>query len=743
MGPHKGLSGEVLSVLEELEGLLEEFRPLGAPGGWEELLVSARNSLAGDTLKIAVAGTVKAGKSTLANALLQRDFLKRGAGVITAFITRIVAGDEPRATVRFKSLEEVNRELARSLVALPGGDVLSAAADIEDPSFRREAGEFLGGLDRDILSKEGRFDPSFIHALNLIEGYDHVAQFLKDPVLELSGERVGEHRDLVGDEPSAVFLEDVLLTLPARWLAEGLELSDCQGADSPNPHHLARLQAHLLDCNLLIYVVGSRVGLREADLTLVETLKGLGLTGSAFFVLNLDLDDHQDPDEVADTVARFEGELARLIETERVYSFSALEELARHLREEGLLSERDSIRVAGWETAGLDGLSREGFASFLSDLQGELGARRNRIILEHALKRMELVVQSMGAWSSSAVNLAEKEFGEIKSIEDALNRLKGAQAKALGGLMRGVDGVKEGLKGEIAREVDRLFAPHGPLMEETGAFIDSYQANDKVSSEDDEARERPLPIRMYQVFRDFREAMHRALVERVNVRVAGFCREQSQAALKGLSESVRSLWTVFLEGLKSYREPLAALGLNTAAPQDHDEPGEVAPAPLRMPLLSDAVNLEGVDVGRVALRIGSKGFRRLLLTIWGRITGKKPSLDAPRDEGLRLAKAEVKKELRRAFLDFRENIKFAYLYRLLEDAGRSYSRELEVRAGLVISQVESLIRSLEGSGTGTRELVEGLNRLKGECDRLGRRVGEMSGRIRTDLENDKLLEVAR
>ncbi len=51
---------------------------------WREHLGHARKSLQDVPLQIAVVGAVKSGKSTLINALVARDLLKRGAGITSS-----------------------------------------------------------------------------------------------------------------------------------------------------------------------------------------------------------------------------------------------------------------------------------------------------------------------------------------------------------------------------------------------------------------------------------------------------------------------------------------------------------------------------------------------------------------------------------------------------------------------------------------------------------------------------------
>jgi GTPase SAR1 family protein len=66
-------------------------------------------------LKIAVAGTIKSGKSTFINSLVGKDLVKRGAGVVTSITTRIRKGKKNRANIYFKSWDAINIQLQKAI----------------------------------------------------------------------------------------------------------------------------------------------------------------------------------------------------------------------------------------------------------------------------------------------------------------------------------------------------------------------------------------------------------------------------------------------------------------------------------------------------------------------------------------------------------------------------------------------------------------------------------------------------
>ena len=141
-----------------LETLAGELSPLFGDNSvqvnsWHRSIAAVSESLKERTLRIAVVGPVKSGKSTFINAMQGRDLLKRGAGIITAFITRIRSGPEEKGWVKIKSWEEINAEIieALSFVALPGGSEEFESIDLRKEEDRLILQNLLRDIKKDTL----------------------------------------------------------------------------------------------------------------------------------------------------------------------------------------------------------------------------------------------------------------------------------------------------------------------------------------------------------------------------------------------------------------------------------------------------------------------------------------------------------------------------------------------------------------------------------------------------------------
>ncbi len=92
---HQALMEEI-ARLEDLAREWIGLFPQAAIQGqhWQKVLSQVQAHVAEDTCRLAVVGAVKSGKSTMINALVGQDLLRRGAGILTAMVTRVQPGPE-------------------------------------------------------------------------------------------------------------------------------------------------------------------------------------------------------------------------------------------------------------------------------------------------------------------------------------------------------------------------------------------------------------------------------------------------------------------------------------------------------------------------------------------------------------------------------------------------------------------------------------------------------------------------
>jgi len=106
-GPEPSAREGLLSGLDELIALTEGLLAAAA----HRNLIAARLRVSEDRFNLVVLGEFKRGKSTLINALLERDVMPTGVIPLTSVVTVIQAGPSERLVVRFLDGREQERDL--------------------------------------------------------------------------------------------------------------------------------------------------------------------------------------------------------------------------------------------------------------------------------------------------------------------------------------------------------------------------------------------------------------------------------------------------------------------------------------------------------------------------------------------------------------------------------------------------------------------------------------------------------
>ncbi len=700
-------SGDLKSTLSTcvatLRSLIVEMAtivPAGTPQAenWYRILENLQKHLDENRCRMAVVGTVKSGKSTLINSLLGEDLLKRGAGIVTAMITRIEPGNRPGAVPLFKEWEEVNGELNSALSLFPSPVLLERREgyDIRQPADRHMLAEALAQTDQAQLLHLDMMDKNYILVQSFLEGYSEVEKILAagNHRLELDANELARHQHLVTHEAAAVYLKNVRLTLPFPWPAQGLELGDCQGSDSPIPQHLAQVQNYLIGADLVIYVISSRVGLRQADYRFLTDLKRMRLLENCVFALNLDLNELENLDEAQGLIQSWQREISVFQNEAPMFTFSGLDQLLHRLRSQGkTLSPKDLGKLITWEAdAALTEFSRREAARFEAYLQQTLATRQTRLLLSSSMGQLQTVSQGL----RERLLLQEKFLGEdvtaFQTIRDRLNQRRRPLESLLRSLGQALQGARHDLKQQVRTRLDKFFdARHGEVGPVISRFIEDYQGDlDKLELGDQLSAFMPG---LYQVYQSFQQRLLLFLTEEVNLKILEFIRVREKWLQDELSQVLEPLLVPLQDALNLYYQEIASVGIQ---------------APVPVITLGPWVNPEGLQPKLFSLELGlnmrlrSQAMLRFGINLVAEALGRLKKLlrkqeAAPRPERLRASladalktiKSHTREELVDNLLSYSEGLKFQYFFPLLDHLSQDQENGLK-------SALAALMVDLEG-----------------------------------------------
>lgn len=751
MRVYEGLKSDLLGINGQTNELLARISVM--PGasrqsfvGWEHTCQRIGQQLSEELLRVAVIGTIKSGKSTLINSLFKGDYLKRGAGVITSMVTRVRRGEKLTARLFFKSWDEVNADIERALVLFPTMDWRSRndKFDIRRDSDRKELAQALRSLDaRHFVSNDTR-DLNSLYLLSYMEGYDRVKDFLASDHLteDFADADFSAHRAFSGNDTLAFYLKDIALEINSGDIEKNIEIADCQGSDSPNPLHMAMIQDYLLVANLLIYVISSRTGIRQADMNFLSMIKKMGIMDSVVFVINCDLSEHESHDELQVLLEKIKADLAIVKPGPRVYAYSALLSLFRN--DPDTLPQKDRQRLMQWETEeNMTGFLTAQEKTFISDFQQGITSRRYALLLSNHSDRLKMVISGLEHWTrvhrgvlSKGADEAALLVKKMKNQQKKIDRVKSMVRSTL-------EGAVQQIKREIRSDVDRFFdARFGEVIPGLIDFVNSdtvaiHQYQDRVTAEG-------FSNTLYLVFQEFKRHIDTFMAENVNPRIFHFVKDEEEK-IKDYFDSITGPYVLMVsDALTQYNAAMEQSGLGAAPGHQPlvqpDIPILKRESGLDLPPAAATMNYSTTIKTEAVLRLGYYEFIKAVKRLFRQpVTDPATNALSALQDAVRRMKRETVQGLLFHFKNYRENIKFQYIFRLVDSMSDHIYGLLMERFHDYSEDLAHLTDSAAGSQVDKEQLSEAFRRMAEDVKGLS----GLMDRFSRDLNASLLGEHAR
>ena len=743
MDTYNKLKDEVLQVNREVLAQFSIAKSIPGManysfGEWEKSCGQIPKQLAEDIIRVAIVGPIKSGKSTFLNSIFKGEFVKRGAGVITSIVTRVRYGERLRAQLFFKSWDEINAEMKAALILFPaaGRPVENNHFDIRHSKERLELQRALGGLSSEQLITRSSRNINNVLLTCYLKGYETVAPLLaSDGAIQLyEDNRFAEHKAFVGNESLAVYLKDVLLEIDSNQIKTNIEIADCQGSDSSNPLHLAMIQDYLLLTHLMVYVISSRTGLRQADIRFLSMIKKMGILENIIFVINCDFSEHESTDDLKGLVERIREELGMLKPDPQIYTFSALFNLFSANPE--TLSKKERLRLQQWQAdEAFVELSNRETHRFNAVFYDQLARKRNALLLQNHIERLGVILAGFGDWIVINRKVLAKDAGSvagtvkrIKKHQKKLNKVRATINKTLSGVMPEI-------KATLQQEVHHFFEKRaGSVNKRIINFIDDYALRpDKYQQS---LADSDFSQILFLVFQDFRQALDAYITEAINPELIRFV----QSNLKQIEEYFNSLILPFDTLMDEAFEELNGLadGFDTKVERNSG-------ARIRPPQMADIINISGlrpptlISTTHYSARIKAEAIIRLgyYKAVRKSKAVFKKSVNAQSEvefkameDALRRMKRETAKSVAFHLKDFRENLKFRYLFKLVEAVSASFGQTVLQHFQAYFSDLAAMIERI-GSNQGDKEKAR---QILDDMEQASQAMIAQIDRIRTAIE---------
>ncbi len=745
MDTYSTLKDEILKINQDALTLFSTAKSISGMadysfGEWEKTCEYLPGQLAENTIRVAIVGTIKSGKSTFLNSIFKGEYVKRGAGVITSIVTRVRNAERLRAKLFFKSWDEVNAELQQALVLFPSANRLAEDGrfDIRQKKEREKLQQALGELSAEQLISRSTRNINNVLLTSYLKGYETVNSFINSETgIQLyDDDRFSEHKTFVGNEALAVYLKDVLLEINSDNVQSNIEIADCQGSDSSNPLHLAMIQDYLLLTHLIIYVISSRTGLRQADIRFLSMIKKMGIMDNIVFVVNCDFSEHDSIADLQKLLDRIREEIAMIKPDPDVYCFSALYNLFSSLKDK--LSDKDRLRYDYWKADGeLVKSSNSDSDRFESVFYESLARKRYTLLLRNHIERLGVILSGVGDWiglnRDVLTNDADSVAGILKKIkihQQRLNQIKSSIKKTLSGAVPEI-------RKELQREVHQfLDAQSGPVAKDLRNFIRAYTpAADKFLSNLEDV---DFSQNLYLMFQDFKQGLDAHITEVVNPEVLRFVHAREKQ-IEAYFEALIIPFESMIED--AYDEFSGILGRNSSNPATKKRSSKAEPRMVSIIKTSDANPPPLVAALHYSAKVRTEAIMRLgfyralrnVKTLFRKSSDPKgqEALKALKDAARRM-KRETEKSVVFNLKDYRENLKFRFLFKLVDATSEGFAQAVLDRFQAYFSDLSATI---EGVGTNQKNKTRAMKILD-DMDQACQALNARISKVREGIEQE-------
>jgi GTPase SAR1 family protein len=689
-------------------------------------------------LSVAVVGTIKSGKSTFINALLEGDYLKRGAGVVTSIVTRIRKGPVLQANLIFKTWEDVNSDIEQAMVLFPSLEYASDDGhfDIRREKDRNELREALNSLSANQLIFQDTRDMNSVLLSAYVKGYERVAGALswETNTRQFKGPDFARHKDFVGDDSLAVYLRDLELQIPARQnLNDNIEIADCQGSDSPNPRHLAMIQDYLLKTHLIIYLLSSRTGVRQADIKFLSMIKKMGLMENILFVINCDFNEHESLDDLKALVEKTKEDISVIKPDPEIFTFSALFDLLRRLGSN--ISEKDRLKREQWEMEPeLGKFSDRERERFETDFYKKLTRDRFNLLLKNHLERFAVMAGSLQDWIRINTDILSKNADDAVEVVEKITYEQEQMGQIKSMVRNTLDGTTQKIKQELATDINRFLDVHyGDIIRDIREFVRNYHVD--LREKKDELEGMGLSATLYMIFQEFKNALDLFMAEKINPRLIHFAREEEKKINDLLNNVAGPYNAMVKDTISRYEETLKNVGVELTGHNFDYEFSFSVDTTMKMtglsvPPLASSLQYTAKIRAEAVLRLGYYNFARLIKKLFKRsIQNKEEGEILALRDSIKRIKRETERSLVFHLGDYRENLKFQYIYKLVDVASNNLYDTLFDRFRIFTTDISEMMEMIDNEHKVKKKAIDGLANIDHSLQKITHQIEELNEKM--------------
>ena len=259
-----------------------------------------------------------------------------------------------------------------------------------------------------------------------------------------------------------------------------------------------------------------------------------------------------------------------------------------------------------------------------------------------------------------------------------------------------LDGSIQKIKRELKADVDRYFdLRSGDLLGDIVEFVRSYTV--PYQNYEENLKAAGFSNTLYLVFQEFKQALDTYMAETINPEVIRFVREK-ETRIKEYLDSISSSFDVMVyDAIVEYNKMMGNFGINRSRKnQERIELPDIDSIKgitgLALPPAVASMNFTARIKTEAVIRLGFytvlKFFKKFLKKP---IQSKNEQGVLALKDGVLRVKRETEKSVIFHFKDYQENIKFQYIYKLIEAASNSLYETLIDRFRFYVADLSDIV----------------------------------------------------
>jgi hypothetical protein len=466
--------------------------------------------------------------------------------------------------------------------------------------------------------------------------------------------------------------------------------------------HLAMIQEYLLQAHFIIYVISSRIGLRQADIKFLNLIKKMGLLKNAFFILNCDFSEHENIDNLKTISDKVYKELALIHPDPSLFSFSSLFNLFKKLHADRQLSTKNRLRMEQWrQDVEMLAFSDHETEKFRSAFLKAVTQGRLSLLLANNLERLSIVSSGLQDFIHMNKDLLMKSVRDARALLTNVAQRKDSIDNVISIITNTLEGTHRKLKKSLGKTTDRFFdSDYGETIQGVFQFIKTYPV--PIVKHDKQMDASSFMAGLYLIFQEFQQALNRYLAESVNVASVEFIRQQ-EFSIKEIMEGVGdSFHSMIRDALHEYFHEIQKSGLILESQQSTEKLPRIDIEAvklrnnLKIPILSSNMQYSGQIKTEALFQFGLHRILCFLRRIWNKRPANEEEkyLQLLHDRIYRIKKI-TRDSIKTLFMDYKENLKFQYLYKLVDAASDALFEDMAGRIRAFTVDLTSIAKKVE------------------------------------------------